>query len=141
MNLALTDRSTEATAAPRTRASRSFACAAAALAALALAGPACREHVRYEPAVEVHVVPPAPLVHVHNAGARAVSALRAKACGAPDADFRPLPGSEIAPGSTVSIVIDQLPDCVDLEATNLRGELVGRQNGLRMVPGGTWTIQ
>jgi hypothetical protein len=85
------------------------------------------------------IVEPPPVMYVYNGGRVTVEAVLARPCGTGDNAFYRLGGTTAPPGS--GFEIPMLEGCVDLEAVDLDGNVLGRQFGLQMMPGATWEIR
>lgn len=80
-----------------------------------------------------------PTIQILNIGARAISLIEAKRCGTDDSSFRAASSETIPPRR--SLVVRGLAGCVDLRAITDNGVIAGRQDGMTVIPGTTWTIR
>lgn len=84
--------------------------------------------------------PPAPpVLVVHNALGRTVESIQQKGCGEPDSYFAHLDASKVNAGQTRRFAL--LEPCVDVQALDARGRIVGEQRDLRTRNGARWVLR
>ncbi len=79
------------------------------------------------------------VLQVHNRSKLSITSIQLSDCGGRLNAGRELLEQAITPTSTRNIALPST--CVNLLATNSRGQIAGEQRDLRMQPGASWTIR
>lgn len=69
---------------------------------------------------------------------RTILAIERKDCEQGEAAFAPIEDTRMRPGESLRLALPST--CLDLLARDTRGNVVGRQDDLRLLPGASWVL-